>query len=103
MASIGDTYTLSPNMVNQFVVGMHRSFSDLYYNHAFTFSDLGMNRPGTWMNNYPISDVANDGFERGHIFGVAFLEDEYNIADILSWTKGKHQFTFGGGFSYGQG
>ena len=33
---------------------------------------------------------------------AAFLQDEYDIADTLSWAKGKHQFTFGGGYAYGR-
>jgi len=43
VASIADTYTLSARMVNQFLVGFHRSTSNQHYGNAFTFSDLGMN------------------------------------------------------------
>ena len=45
MASITDTYTLSPSLVNQFVVGFHRSTSNQTYGNAFNFSSLGMNVP----------------------------------------------------------
>src|SRR6202021_3944798 len=42
VGSISDTYTLSPSLVNQFIVGFHRSPSDQQYGNAFTFSYLVM-------------------------------------------------------------
>ena len=45
VGSVGDTFTLSNTMVNQFVVGFHRSVFSMYYNNAFTFSSLGMTVP----------------------------------------------------------
>ena len=101
VASIADTYTLTPSLVNQVTVGMHRSYFNMYYNNAFTFSSLGMDVPAE-EDAYPNIDIAFDGFETGTTSATTFLEDEYNIADTLSWVKGKHQFTFGGGLSYGR-
>ncbi|MGD0155692.1 MAG: TonB-dependent receptor [Terracidiphilus sp.] len=101
VASIGDSFTLSPNMVNQFVAGFHRSVFNMYYNNAFTFSSLGMTVPAE-ENAYPLIDIAYDGFATGTTSATSFGEDEYNITDTLSWTKGKHQFTFGGAYDYGR-
>lgn len=101
VASIGDTYTLSPNVVNQFLVGFHRSISDQHYGNAFTFSSLGMNVPAE-DNAYPNLWIIDDGFQTGTTSALAFAQDEYQITDALSWIKGKHQFTFGGGFTYGR-
>jgi hypothetical protein len=101
VASIGDTYTLSPNVVNQFLVGFHRSISDQHYGNAFTFSSLGMNVPAE-DNAYPNLWIIDDGFQTGTTSAVAFAQDEYQITDALSWIEGKHQFTFGGGFTYGR-
>jgi hypothetical protein len=101
VASIGDTYTLSPNVVNQFLVGFHRSISDQHYGNAFTFSSLGMNVPPE-DNAYPNLWIIDDGFQTGTTSALAFAQDEYQITDALSWIKGKHQFTFGGGFTYGR-
>ena len=101
VASIGDTFTLSPNMVNQLVIGMHRSVFNMYYNNAYTFSSIGMNVPAE-EDAYPMIDIASDGFQTGTTSATAFGENEYNIADTLSWVKGKHQFTFGGAFAYGR-
>jgi Carboxypeptidase regulatory-like domain len=101
VGSISDTYTLSPRAVNQFTAGMHRSYFDMYYKNAFTFSSIGMTVPAE-EDAYPNIDIAFDGFQTGTTSATTFLEDEYNITDTLSWIKGKHQFTFGGGFSYGR-
>ena len=69
MASITDTYTISPSLVNQFVVGFHRSTSDQHYGNAFTFSSLGMNVPAQ-VDAYPNLWIVYDGFQIGHDFGA---------------------------------
>ncbi len=101
VSSIGDTYTLGANMVNQFLIGIHRSTSNQYYGNAFTFSSLGMNAPAE-IDAFPNIWFISDGFQTGTTSATYFLEEEYQIADTLSWVKGKHQFTFGGGFTYGR-
>ena len=101
VASLGDTLVLRPNLVNQFLIGFHRSSFQMYYHNAFTFSSLGMTVPAQ-EDAYPNIDIAYDGFQTGTTSATDFGEDEYNITDALSWTKGKHQFTFGGDFAYGR-
>ena len=101
VGSIGDTFIIHPNLVNQFLVGMHRTTSNQNYNDAFTFSSIGMNVPEP-ENAFPNIDIADDGFETGTSSTLAFFEEEYNISDALSWVKGKHQVTFGGAFAYGR-
>jgi Carboxypeptidase regulatory-like domain/TonB dependent receptor len=101
VASIGDTYTLSPSLVNQFVVGLHRSTSNQSYGNAFTFSSLGMNVPAE-DNAYPNLWIVDDGFQTGTTSALRFLQEEYQLADTLSWVKGKHQLTFGGGITSGR-
>ena len=101
VGSVGDTFTLSNTMVNQFVAGLHRSVFDMHYNNAFTFSSLGMTVPAA-EDKYPLIDIAYDGFATGTTSATSFGEDEYNLTDTLSWTKGKHQFTFGGAYAYGR-
>jgi hypothetical protein len=101
IASIGETSILSPSLVNNFLVGLHRSTSNQTYGNAFTFSSLGMNAPAQ-VNDYPNIWFISDGFQTGTTSATYFLESEDQISDTLSWTKGKHQFTFGGGFTYGR-
>ncbi len=101
VASIADTYAVSANLVNQFVVGLHRSTSNQSYGNAFTFSSLGMNVPAE-DDAYPNLWIVDDGFQTGTTSALAFLQEEYQFADTLSWVKGKHQLTFGGGFTSGR-
>jgi len=98
--SVGNTYTFSPNLVNQIAVGMHRSYSNQNYNNAFTFSSLGMNVDPS-INAFPNIDIVNNGFSTGTSSALAFLQEENNIQDNLSWVKGAHRLIFGGGFGYG--
>jgi hypothetical protein len=101
VASIGDTFTLSPTLVNQFLVGFHRSTSNQSYGNAFTFSSLGMNVPAQ-DNAYPNIWFIDDGFQTGTTSALTFLQEETAITDTLSWVKGKHRLTFGGGFTFGR-
>jgi hypothetical protein len=101
VGSVTDTYIVSPSLVNQFVIGLHRSVSNQTYDNAFTFSSLGMNAPAQ-DNIYPNIWIFDDGFETGTTSALYFLQDEYVADDILSWSKGKHQFTFGGGYTFGR-
>jgi len=101
VASIGDTYIVSPSVVNQFLVGLHRSTSNQTYGNAFTFSSLGMTVPAE-DDAYPNLWIVDDGFQTGTTSALAFLQDEYQIGDTLSWVKDKHQFTFGGGSTLGR-
>jgi hypothetical protein len=61
-------------MVNQFLVGFHRSVSDQHYGNAFTFSSLGMTVPAQ-DNAYPNIDILSDGFQTGTTSALAFLEE----------------------------
>jgi hypothetical protein len=101
VGSVGQTFVISPKLVNQFLVGMHRTTSNQDYNDAFTFSSLGISVPQP-ENAFPNIYIAEDGFETGTSSALAFFEEEYNISDALSWSKGKHQLTFGGAFGYGR-
>ncbi len=101
VASVADTYTISPTLVNQAVIGFHRSTSNQTYGNAFTFSSLGMNVPAE-DNAYPNLWIIDDGFQTGTTSALRFLQNEYQFADTLSWVKEKHQLTFGGGFTAGR-
>ena len=71
VASIGDTFTLSNTMVNQFVAGLHRSVFDMHYNNAFTFSSLGMTVPAAGKQVPPYRHC------------LRWLRDGHNFGDVL--------------------
>jgi hypothetical protein len=99
--SMGDTHVVNPNMVNQILVGFHRTSSDMLYDHAFTFSDLGIIAPPQ-ENAYPLFSIVDSGYNVGTGASVAFLNWDYSVSELLSWTKGKHHINIGGGFSFGR-
>ena len=101
VGSVAQTFVISPALVNQFVIGMHRTESRQKYNDAFTFSSLGISVPAP-EDAFPNIDIAYTGFETGTSSALAFLQEEYNVTDALSWSKGRHQLTFGGGYGYGR-
>ena len=101
VGSIGDTYIFTPTLVNELQAGMHRTTSNQNYNNAFTYSSLGMNVPAA-VNAYPNIDIVDPGFTVGTSSALAFFQEEYNVADTLSWVKGKHRLIFGGAFGYGR-
>ncbi|MES2391154.1 MAG: carboxypeptidase regulatory-like domain-containing protein [Acidobacteriota bacterium] len=101
VGSVGQTFVISPTLVNQLLVGMHRSTSRQKYNNAFTFSSLGISVPAL-EDAFPNIYIAYTGFETGTSSALSFFEEEYNLTDALSWSKGKHQLTFGGGYGYGR-
>ena len=101
VGSVGETFVISPTLVNQFIIGMHRSTSRQKYDNAFTFSSLGITVPAL-EDAFPNILIANTGFETGTSSALSFFEEEYNMSDALSWSKGKHQVTFGGEYAYGR-
>jgi hypothetical protein len=98
--TIGDTYTVSPTMINAF----HATFDRRRDNRGsaanlFSPTDLGVNM---FINapNYTqltLSGYSGGGFNVG--CGTCALANfdinTYQVADDFTWIRGKHQFAFG--------
>jgi hypothetical protein len=99
--SLTDTHTLSSSIVNQFLFSFNRTDGNnvpIYPSKSFT--DLGVN---IFTDDKPQWYVAVTGYWGTLNTGDTnrFLRDEYQWSDILRWTKGKHQLSFGGEFGRG--
>jgi predicted secreted protein len=103
IATIGHTYTFTPNLVLTGSVGLNRLDQTVTANdYGKTFGDAlgipGLNGPDIRDSGFP--DISFGGSPYTG-FGVpnwmpAFRNDEtFTHNDSLTWTKGAHQFSFG--------
>ena len=102
---LNDTYTLSPNIVNQFIVGA------LYYSAIFGPPDIPAalaSSPTEFIESVDggtnsLSGVGQSSFFAGGTTLGAIWDDfpggtngtQYQVVDALSWLKGNHNFKFG--------
>lgn len=99
---LGLTSVLTPRIVNDFKAGFNRFFFSFAPDEPITLSDIGATRgnsaqfPGTYQaivtGAFSIGAGVND--DRGGTFNTFVLGDD------LSWSKGSHNFRFGGEGSY---
>lgn len=94
--SIGDTWILTPNLLNVFRAGYKRYLYNIDPTDPTTLSTLGanLNQPGTpslpifvVYNRFTVGSANSD---RSHI-----VNQTLELDDNLSWTRGNHNFQFG--------
>src|SRR5271165_5277783 len=98
---------LTPTLTNQVLTGVsyfQQSFHDA--NNSFNLKALGLYlSPDANINGNPIFGAANiqiSGFDQVGITPPEGRQDVTGqVTDILSWSKGRHQFRFGGEFRTG--
>ena len=82
-AVVSDAWTVKPNVVNEFRVGLNRDdlarHNTTYYNDPF-------------QNYIVITGVAETDTAESQLH---FLTTTYSLVDNLTWVHGKHTFTFG--------
>ncbi|MGB6946813.1 MAG: TonB-dependent receptor [Bryobacteraceae bacterium] len=97
-ATIGDTYVITPNMVNSFRVVTNRSSNTTVYNSYIGYPDLGI----TGVYQLPTAQFGKyiGGISTTGGFSVATTPSvqpylTWQASDDLSWTVGAHQIAFG--------
>jgi outer membrane receptor protein involved in Fe transport len=99
--SVTDTHTFSPTFINQALFSFNRTDGNnvpIYPPQSFT--DLGVNifnddKPQWYVSVQGYWGTLNTGDTN------RFLRDEWQVSDTARWTRGPHQFSFGG--EYGRG
>ncbi len=98
-ARFNHNYIVTPNVVNQFLVGFSRRF------RTEASNGLGEN----WPQKLGLTGVSNDTFPCIKFIGTdyqdrlnncgnsQFADNVYQVNDSVSWVRGKHSFKFGGG------
>lgn len=92
------TWTINPNLVNNFSVGYHRNNTASTPGFAPTsFKDLGanLNTTSQWFGWFGDGGSTGPGFFSQ---GIPVIQGRHNwnIAETISWTKGKHTVIAGG-------
>ena len=104
-ANLGEIHTFSTTVVNDFHFGYVRQFSKRGPPPGVpNFQTLGMTINQQQDKNCSmIQQLSVTGFfSSGDNLCGAFIRNGYEIADRLSWIKGKHSFSFGTSIDYQQ-
>ena len=102
IASVNDSYVISPRVVNNLVVTFNRTNNYNFHILPPNYGSLG------------ITDVYNDDapqwfFNVSGYFGIntgdtnTFLRNEFQLVNTTRWSLGKHDLAFGADYAYGQG
>ncbi len=102
--ALGDTYLFTPNLVNSARIAWNRTAHRYIPNLAFSHCTAGVN---AWCDANPqtIGAMSITGlFTMGSTSaqGEYWTGTSYAINDDVSWVKGAHQITFGGGAMQGR-
>ena len=95
--SVGETHIFSPNVVNDFHIGLNRALGHTGFQNQIPLSSIGMTR----FNSGDFPDIPelefSGSFEMGYTVSTdqQDTENTWQYFDNLSWLKGKHNLTFG--------
>jgi outer membrane receptor protein involved in Fe transport len=95
--SASETHIFSPNVVNDFHIGLNRGLGHTGFQNQIPLSAIGMTRFNS--NDFP--DIPE--IELSSSFGIGYTvstdqadtENTWQYFDNVSWLKGKHNLTFG--------
>jgi hypothetical protein len=106
--SLTHTYTFSPRLLNQVVLGYNRLNNLLVQKEPtvqgasgsmpFSYAAIGTNAPGL-DNQYPGIGVIGQFELGGNGQGASVIQNHYNLDDTVSYSRGRHSLRFGGGVS----
>ena len=93
--ALGNTYTLTANLVNEVRVGFHRTVVATQQENPFSFSSIGAS-VSSFYNNFP-SIYISGCCQIGGGAPSTSIQGSYDANDMLAWTHGKHNIRVGGG------
>ncbi|MBO0857250.1 MAG: TonB-dependent receptor, partial [Chloracidobacterium sp.] len=102
VVSVNDTHTISTRFINNVVFTFNRTNNNNFQIYPPSLASLGVN----YYNDEKITQVyltVNGYFQINTGDTNTFLRNEYQIADTARLSVGRHELSFGGDYSYGQG
>lgn len=96
-ASISHNYIFSPVLFNEFRIGYSRTTDGSTQQNPFTFSSIGATAPAM-INDLPSIYILGCCWMGGGSV-LTTIQNNYTVADSLSWVVGKHSLRFGGGYT----
>jgi hypothetical protein len=101
--NLGYTRIFSPTMVNEFHFVTHRSnyLSDITQGHQPTGQALGVTGVTPDLATGPTNIYMDNGFDIGPSENgpTRYIENTFSWTEAFTWTRGKHNWKFGAGFS----
>jgi hypothetical protein len=95
--TLGETYTINPNLVNQATVAFLRTSTLQFSYPSITNATLGMNMPqytspsSINLNVGGVLEMGSDGTS-----STIYIGNSYDFRDDMTWIKGRHTIRFGG-------
>ena len=91
---VDDIYTFSPNLINQALFSLVNPYSNLTDNPTIAPSALGINLP-QYVAQGAVTANVSGYFDLAGGAPSKFTGISYEIADNLSWLRGRHSIKFG--------
>src|SRR6478609_9036035 len=95
--SIAHTYIFNSNFLNEFRIGFHRVHDDFSAESPFSWSSLGV-AAAAQNNNFPCITILGS-YNACSAFPFAGATTSYDLVDSVSYVRGRHYLSFGGGLS----
>ncbi len=101
IVSLNDTHIFSPKLTNNAVFTFNRTNNDNTQIYPPSLASLGARY---YNDDFPQYHLTVSGYFQINTGDTnTFLRNEFQIADTLRWAVGRHDLSFGGDYSYGQG
>jgi hypothetical protein len=94
--ALGDTYNISPNVLNSFIFSYGRNYGTVTSGAPFSFASLGIPVASTTPPELALSVSGYFSISSGHPTQVN--RNNFQYADTLHWIRGPHEIAIGGDF-----
>lgn len=95
-ASASDTYTISPSLLNSFIVSYNRNDGTIVSGAPFSMTDLGSAVTSTNPPELALSVSGYFSISSGHPTEID--RNNFHFSDTIHWIKGSHDLAMGGDF-----
>ncbi len=95
-AAIGDTYTITPNLLNSLIFSYNRNNGTVTSGAPFSLASLGIPIASTTPPELDISVSGYFAISSGHPTKVN--RHDYHLSDSVHWVVGSHELAFGGDY-----